>query len=64
MQKLLEAIEQAGYRDEDGTLLTNSLDWHMLRQRVAEVIAYAVEADKVVKLVETQHTAYNTGPYR
>lgn len=52
MQKLLEQIEQAGFCDPEGTLLTNSRDWHMLRQRIAEVIAYAVEADKVVKMVE------------
>lgn len=55
MQKLLDTLEQHGFRDEDGTLLSNSSDWHQLRQQIAALKAYAVEADKVVKQVEARH---------
>lgn len=52
MQKLLDAIEQGGFRDADGVLLTNTREWHELRLKAKLVLEYAVEADKVVKLVE------------
>lgn len=37
MQKLLDELEQAGYRDADGTLLTNDRNWHALRGLVARL---------------------------
>lgn len=55
MQKLLDALEQHGFRDEDGTLLSNSSDWHQLRQQIAALKAYAVEADKIVKILQSQY---------
>lgn len=32
LETLLERLEQAGYADADGTLLTNDRDWHELRR--------------------------------
>lgn len=35
MKKLLDALEQYGFKDPDGHLLTNCREWHELRQRLA-----------------------------
>lgn len=54
MQKLLDAIEQGGFRDADGVLLTNTREWHDLRLKAKTVIEYAAEADRIVKMLEEQ----------
>jgi hypothetical protein len=61
MNEILDKIEQEGYaawseNSQDFTaLLTDSREWHQLRQQIAGLKAYAIEADKIVKQVEAAH---------